>query len=51
VADIIDDVQEQDATELRGQAQVVWSDSPNLWIAVLLVLSLGFIVLLWRVRL
>ena len=51
VADIIADVQEQDATELRGQAQVVWSDSPNLWIAVLLVLSLGFIVLLWRVRL
>ncbi|WP_337458773.1 VWA domain-containing protein [Microbacterium sp. KHB019] len=51
VADIIADVQEQDATELRGQAQVVWTDTPNLWIAVLLVLTLGFIVLMWRVRL
>ncbi|MGM7670772.1 VWA domain-containing protein [Microbacterium sp. A93] len=51
VADIIADVQEQDAAELRGQAQVVWTDTPNLWIAVLLVASLGFIVLLWRVRL
>lgn len=51
VADIISDVQEQDATELRGQAQVVWSDTPDLWIAVLLVLSLGFVALMWRVRL
>lgn len=51
VADIIDDVQEQDATELRGQAQVVWADTPNPWIAVLLVLGLGFVVLIWRVRL
>jgi Ca-activated chloride channel homolog len=51
VADIIADVQEQDAAELRGQAQVVWTDAPNLWIAVLLVAGLGFVVLLWRVRL
>ena len=51
VADIIADVQEQDATALRGQAQVVWTDTPNLWIAVLLVVGLGFLVLLWRVRL
>lgn len=51
VADIIDDVQEQDATELRGQARVVWSDSPNLWIVVLFALGVGFVVLLWRVRL
>lgn len=51
VSDIIDDVQEQEATELRGQAQVVWTDDPNLWIAVLLVAALGFLVLLWRVRL
>lgn len=51
VADIIADVQEQDATALRGQAQVVWTDTPNLWIAVLLVAGLGFLVLLWRVRL
>ncbi|WP_460802755.1 VWA domain-containing protein [Microbacterium sp. GXF6406] len=51
VADIIADVEEQDATELRGQAQVVWADTPNAWIAVLLVLGLAFIVLMWRVRL
>ncbi|MGY1553233.1 VWA domain-containing protein [Microbacterium sp. A588] len=51
VADVIRDVQEQDATQLRGQAQVVWTDTPNLWIAVLLVAGLGFVVLLWRVRL
>lgn len=51
VADIIADVQEQEATELRGQAQVVWTDTPNLWIAVLLVAGLGFLVLLWRVKL
>lgn len=51
VADIIARVQEQDAAELRGQAQVVWTDTPNLWIAALLVLGLGFIVLMWRVRL
>ncbi len=51
VSDIIKDVQEQEATELRGQAQVVWTDNPNPWIAVLLVAALGFVVLLWRVRL
>lgn len=51
VSDIIAEVQEQDATELRGQAQVVWTDTPNLWIAVLLVLVLGFLVVVWRVRL
>lgn len=51
VADIIDDVQEQDATELRGQAQVVRTDTPNAWIAVLLAFALGFVVLMWRVRL
>ena len=33
------------------QAQVVWVDTPNLWIAVLLVVVLAFLVLLWRVRL
>lgn len=51
VSDIIADVQEQEATELRGQAQVVWADAPNVWIALLLVLGLGFLLLLWRVRL
>uniref|UniRef100_UPI00109C3382 VWA domain-containing protein n=1 Tax=Microbacterium sp. K36 TaxID=2305439 RepID=UPI00109C3382 len=51
VGDIIDEVQKQEATALRGEAQVVWTDTPNLWIAVLSVLALGFIVLVWRVRL
>ena len=51
VGDIIDAVQEQDATELRGQAQIVWTDAPNTAIAVLLVGVLGLLVLLWRVRL
>ncbi len=51
VADIVAQVQEQEATELKGQAQVVWTDDPNLWIVVLLVSMLSFIVVLWRVRL
>lgn len=51
VADIVAQVQEQEATELKGQAQVVWTDDPNLWIVVLLVSMLTFVVVLWRVRL
>ncbi|MDF2509375.1 MAG: hypothetical protein K0Q52_3234 [Microbacterium sp.] len=51
VSDIVEQVQEQEATELRGEAQVVWTDSPNLWIAVLSVCLLGLVVVLWRVRL
>ena len=51
VSDIVDQVREQDATELRGEAQVVWTDTPNLWIAVLSVAALGFVLLVWRVRL
>lgn len=51
VEDIVAQVQEQEATALKGQAQVVWSDSPNLWIVVLMVSTLAFIVVLWRVRL
>ncbi|MFD6816455.1 VWA domain-containing protein [Microbacterium sp. NPDC060132] len=51
VSDIVDQVQEQDATALRGEAQVVWTDAPNLWIAVLSVVALGFVLLAWRVRL
>lgn len=51
VGDIVDQVREQDATELRGEAQVVWTDSPDLWIVVAGVALLSFIVLLWRVRL
>ncbi|WP_341936043.1 VWA domain-containing protein [Microbacterium sp. LWO14-1.2] len=51
VSDIVAQVQEQEATELKGQAQVVWTDTPNLWIVVLLVSMLSFIVVLWRVKL
>ncbi|WP_260857326.1 VWA domain-containing protein [Microbacterium sp. 1.5R] len=51
VSDIVTQVQEQEATELKGQAQVVWTDTPNLWIVVLLVSMLSFIVVLWRVKL
>ncbi|WP_435748593.1 VWA domain-containing protein [Microbacterium sp. PMB16] len=51
VADIVTQVQEQEATELRGEAQVVWTDTPNLWIVVLSIALLSFIVVLWRVRL
>lgn len=51
VSDIVAQVQEQEATELKGQAQVVWTDTPNLWIVVLLVSLLSFVVVLWRVKL
>lgn len=51
VADIVTQVQEQEATALRGEAQIVWTDTPNLWIAVLMVVVLSFIVVVWRVRL
>lgn len=51
VGDIITEIEKQEATALKGQAQVVWVDAPNLWIAVMLVAVLGFLVLLWRVRL
>jgi len=51
VADIITEIQKQEATALKGQAQVIKVDSPNLWIALTLVAILGFLVLVWRVRL
>ncbi|UNK70807.1 VWA domain-containing protein [Microbacterium sp. H1-D42] len=51
VADIITEIQKQEARALKGQAQVIWVDSPNLWIALMLVAILGFVVLLWRVKL
>jgi hypothetical protein len=50
VGDIISEIQKQEATALKGQAQVVLVDSPNLWIALMLVAVLGFIVLLIVVR-
>lgn len=51
VADIVAEVQEQQATELRGEARVVLTDAPDPWIVVLAALLLGFVVVLWRVRL
>ncbi|MCK8475903.1 VWA domain-containing protein [Microbacterium aurugineum] len=51
VSDIVTQVQEQEATELRGEAQVVWTDTPDLWIALLSICLLAFVVVLWRVRL
>ncbi|MEV4736780.1 MULTISPECIES: vWA domain-containing protein [unclassified Microbacterium] len=51
VSDIVTQVQEQEATELQGQAQVVWTDTPDLWIVVLLIGMLSFVVVLWRVKL
>ena len=50
VGGIITEVQKQQATALRGQAQVIWSDAPELWIALLVIPLLAFILLLWRVR-
>lgn len=51
VGDIIAQVQKQEASQLKGQATVIWTDVPQLWIAALTMLALGFVVLLWRVRL
>ncbi|GAA4489708.1 VWA domain-containing protein [Microbacterium panaciterrae] len=51
VSDIITEVQKQEASQLKGQSTVIWTDVPQLWIAALIVLALGFVVLLWRVRL
>lgn len=51
VSDIIAEIQKQEATALKGQAQVVLVDSPNLAIALTLLSVLGFLLLLWRVRL
>lgn len=51
VADIVSEIQQQEAKALKGQAQVIRVDSPNLWIALTLVGVLAFLVLLWRVKL
>ncbi|MGX1792168.1 VWA domain-containing protein [Microbacterium sp. NPDC055312] len=50
VGDIIAEIQKQEATTLKGQAQVILVDSPNLWIALMLVAVLGFVVLVTLVR-
>lgn len=51
VGEIVDEVQEEAATALRGQARVVWRDVPDLWIVALLAAVLGGVALLWRARL
>lgn len=51
VGDIIDRVQEQEATALRGEIEVVWTDEPTLWVVILLVTVLVAVVVVWRVRL
>lgn len=50
VGDIIAEIQKQEATTLKGQAQVILVDSPDLWIALMLIAVLGFVVLLIFVR-
>ncbi|WP_256221105.1 VWA domain-containing protein [Microbacterium sp. AR7-10] len=50
VGDIIAEIQKQEATTLKGQAQVILVDSPNLWISLMLVAVLGFVLLLSVVR-
>lgn len=50
VGDIIAEIQKQEATTLKGQAQVILVDSPDLWIALMLIAVLGFVVLLILVR-
>jgi len=51
VADIITEIQKQEATALKGQAQVIRVDTPDLAIALMLVAILGFLVLVRVVRL
>ena len=51
VSDIVADIQEQAATELRGQVQIVRTDAPDPWIIIAVALALGTVVLLWRVKL
>lgn len=51
VTEVITEVQQQDARALQGQIQVIWADSPNLWIVLFVVAALGAVLLVWRVRL
>ncbi|MGO1768410.1 MAG: vWA domain-containing protein [Microbacterium sp.] len=50
-ADIVSQVQEQEATALTGEVEVVETDDPTLWIVVLFVFVLIAVVVMWRVRL
>ncbi|UBH05088.1 hypothetical protein K8P10_000599 [Leucobacter sp. Psy1] len=51
VAGIVADVQAQEARALQGQAQMVETDDPNLWIALFAVGGLVVVAALWRLRL
>lgn len=51
VAEIVDQVQQEEATALRGEIEVVWTDEPTLWIVVTLMLVLVLILVAWRVKL
>lgn len=51
VPEIISEVQKQEAKRLQGEQKLALADAPNFWIAVLGVLSLVWIVIVWRVRL
>lgn len=51
VADIVDRVQEEDASALQGDVQIVWTDDPNLWITLLAGFAVAFLLVLWRVKL
>jgi len=43
-------VQRQDATILRGEPRIVRIDDPGAWIVVVVVASLSFVLVAWRVR-
>ena len=51
VSGIVADVQAQEARALEGQAQLVETDAPNLWIALFAVGGLVLVAALWRLRL
>ncbi|WP_230206528.1 VWA domain-containing protein [Microbacterium gorillae] len=51
VSDIITEVQKEQATQLKGQVRVVWSDAPDLILLLLAAGVVAFVALMWRVRL
>lgn len=51
VADIVDEVQQQEASALQGEIEVVQTDEPTVWIVILFVFVLVAVVVMWRVRL
>lgn len=51
VSDIVSKVQEEDATQLQGDIRIIWTDSPQIWLVLLAAFAVGFVLVLWRVRL